>query len=59
MTRPHQQLNSSLRFQLSLLRLAVAPHQAGRRTEGEDATLELARLAKKIPATKKRARPVK
>ena len=51
MTRVHKELTDSLRFQLSLLRLSVVPHGLPREASGADATMELAKLAEKIPVT--------
>ena len=52
MTASPKQLTDSLRFQLNLLRLAVVPHSCPRQGHGADAALELAELAKQIPARK-------
>ena len=60
MTRTHKQLINSVRFQLSLLRLAVVPHGLRCPEDGADAALELAKLAEKIPnTTRKRSRATK
>ena len=50
MTGNHQELNDSLRFQLSLLRLAVVPHaNSPHNTPAFTAAEELVKLAEKVP----------
>ncbi len=47
-----QELNNSLKFQLSLLRLAVIPHASTpHNAPAADAALELVKLAEKVPAS--------
>lgn len=56
MAREQKDLLESLRFQLSLLRLAVVPHGNRRVSMGADAVVELARLAEILsPAEPSRA----
>ena len=50
MTGNHQELNDSLRFQLSLLRLAVNPHaNSSHNSPACTAAEELAKLAERVP----------
>ena len=57
MTGNHQELNDSLRFQLSLLRLAVNPHaDSTHNTPATVAAEELAQLAEKVPVAASRRR---
>jgi hypothetical protein len=48
MNTPEKTLTDSLRFQLSLLNLAVVPHGTPKTNSGKAATTELARLAKHV-----------
>jgi hypothetical protein len=60
MSGSHKELADALRFQVSLLRLAVVPHGAPKNGEGAQAATELTQLANRIPdAVRKRARQAK
>ncbi len=51
MSRPEKELNDTLRFQLSLLNLAVVPHGPPRGNPGTRAASELLKLAEKVQPT--------
>ncbi len=56
MSRPHKDLSNSLRFQVSLLKLAVIPHDQPRSEPATSAAEELAKLATKVSRSLERQR---
>ena len=53
MTGEPEDLASTLRFQLSLLHLAVIPHASSQSAPATDAARQLSELARKVPVPSK------
>lgn len=53
MTGEPEDLATTLRFQLSLLRLAVIPHASAQGVSATDAARQLSELARKVPVPSK------
>jgi hypothetical protein len=56
MSRPHKELSNSLRFQVSLLKLAMIPHGKPRSSPASNAAKELTKLATKVSQSARRQR---